>query len=566
MDPSPDIATKPVGFSVLLALKLTILRNRLYQAASQSPFKVAVGVVFLCTIWVGLYVLFALIFRSFNRTPLEGAVVVPVIFNIFFLALLVLLSFSNAVIVYGSLFAREEPSFLLSAPVRPSHIVLIKYLESLFFASWSLILLGLPLMAAMARSFEESTGFCLMFLAFFICFVPIPGGLGLIMAWLAAKLSPGRGERALIVVGAGILLVAALWSLRLARNVELVPERWVSEFFARMSFVQAALLPSTWVSKGIEQMLHRHNSLSVGYLLVTAANALFISWIAVRMCGRDFLATYNRAMAGGGVRTNGRQSTARRADACELLFVYLPSRLRLIAAKDLRTFLRDPLQWSQLVVLFGLMALYLLNMPRFYRDFATSTWGLLLPFLNLCAVTLMLATFTTRFVFPLVSLEGRQLWLLSLLPLSRGRLLLAKFAYAATVTVPLAVATTLLAAQAMSLGWAWSIVHVGAGAVACLSLCAVAVGLGARLPSFKERNPGRIANGFGGTVNLVASMAVVLLVLAGMALASVRVHRLQLKAPDGLILWSVGLGCLAAAAVGAWALRAGAKHLNRTEV
>ena len=566
MKPSPQTTSATVDFSLLVALKLTVLRNMLRQAASQSPLKLAVGVVFLGLIWLGLYALFRLIFESFDKTPLEGAVVVPVIFNIFFLALLVLLGFSNAVIVYGSLFAREEPGFLLAAPVRPAHLVLIKYLESLFFASWALILLGLPLMMAMAGSFQEDATFYLMFLAFFLFFVPIPGGLGLILAYLAARFSPGRGERTLILAGAAILLAAALWSLRVARSVELVPEKWISEFFSRMGFVQAALLPSTWVSQGIEQVLHHHHAQALGYLMVTLANALFISWVAVRFCARDFLATYNRATAGGGTRATGRQTAGHRADLCELIFFYLPTRLRLIAAKDLRTFLRDPLQWSQLAILFGLMMLYLLNMPRFYRDFADSSWGLLLPFLNLCTVTLMLATFTTRFVFPLVSLEGRQLWLLSLLPLLPGRILLAKFAYATTVTVPLAIATTVLAARSLSLSWSWAVVHIGATVAVCLSLCGLAVGLGARLPSFGERNPGRIANGFGGTVNLVASVSVVVLVLAGMALTSTRVRQLDLQAPDGTVLLLVAGTCLAALAAGLWALRIGAKHLNRIEV
>ena len=565
MSRTPEATAATARFSMLVALKLTILRNMLRQAASQSPLKVAVSVVFLGVIWFGLFGLFALTFESFDKTPLEGAVVIPVVFNVFFLALLVLLGLSNAVIVYGSLFARDEPGFLLAAPLRPSDLVLMKYLESLFFASWALILLGLPLMMAMARSFEESAAFYPMFLAFFLFFVPIPGALGLLLAWLAARLAPGRGERGLILLGAVILLLAALWSLRMARSVELVPEKWISEFFTRMSFIQGALLPSTWVSRGIEQVLRNRHGPALGYLAVTLANALFISWVAVRVCGRHFLTTYNRATSGGHRRALDRQSSHRKVDPFSLVFFYLPLRLRLIAAKDLRVFLRDPLQWSQLAILFGLMGLYLLNMPRFYREFADVSWGLLLPFLNLCAVTLMLATFTTRFVFPLVSLEGQQLWLLGLLPLSRGRILLAKFAYATTVTVPLALGTMALAARSLNLNPAWAALHIGATLAACLSLCALAVGLGGRLPLFGERNPGRIANSFGGTINLVASVALVVTVLTGMALACARARQLALLSPDLPVVLMVTGACAAALLAGIVALYLGARHLERVE-
>ena len=205
---------------------------------------------------------------------------------------------------------------------------------------------------------------------------------------------------------------------------------------------------------------------------------------------------------------------------CEAVFFYLPARLRFLAAKDLRTFLRDPLQWSQLAILFGLMALYLLNLPRFYIDLLGTSWGVLVPFLNLCAVTLILATFTSRFVFPLVSLEGQQLWLIGMLPVPRRRILAAKFAYALTITALVSVTVTVLAAGSLRMHPGWGLLNVLVILGVCVGLCGLAVGLGARLPLFGQLNPGRIANGFGGTVNLIASVALVVAVLAGMSLVA----------------------------------------------
>ena len=49
--------------------------------------------------------------------------------------------------------------------------------------------------------------------------------------------------------------------------------------------------------------------------------------------------------------------------------------------------------------------------------------------MNLSVVGLLMSTFTTRFVFPLVSLEGRHFWLLGLLPLKRDTILWAKFLF-----------------------------------------------------------------------------------------------------------------------------------------
>ena len=218
-------------------------------------------------------------------------------------------------------------------------------------------------------------------------------------------------------------------------------------------------------------------------------------------------------------------------------------------------------------ILFGLMGLYLINMPRFQIELVSERLSLLVPFLNLSAVSFILATFTTRFVFPLVSLEGHQLWLIGLLPIPRGRILLAKFAFAMTVTTTVAVGTMGLAAFILRMPAAWTAVYLAVTFAVCVGVCGLAVGLGARMPMFGEQNPTRIANGFGGTVNLIATVGLIVCVLAGMGLAAVRaglasetpsVRETTLQLTAAVILFAV--------AVGMTALSFGARHLRRLEV
>ena len=82
----------------------------------------------------------------------------------------------------------------------------------------------------------------------------------------------------------------------------------------------------------------------------------------------------------------------------------------------MRLFRRDPLQWSQFLIFLGLLALYFFNIRRFTYDIDYVGWVNMVSFLNLSVVGLLLSTFTTRFVFPMISLEGRRFWILGLLP------------------------------------------------------------------------------------------------------------------------------------------------------
>ena len=79
----------------------------------------------------------------------------------------------------------------------------------------------------------------------------------------------------------------------------------------------------------------------------------------------------------------------------------------------------------------GLLVLYFLNIRRFNYDTYYIGWVNMVSFLNLSVVGLLLSTFTTRFVFPMMSLESQRFWLLGLLPLRRETILWSKFFFAA---------------------------------------------------------------------------------------------------------------------------------------
>ena len=93
---------------------------------------------------------------------------------------------------------------------------------------------------------------------------------------------------------------------------------------------------------------------------------------------------------------------------------FFPLPMRLLMVKDLRLFRRDPMQWSQFLIFFGLLGLYFFNVRRFNYDLYYIGWVNMVSFLNLSVVGLLMSTFTTRFIYPMLSLEGQRFWLLGL--------------------------------------------------------------------------------------------------------------------------------------------------------
>ncbi len=187
--------------------------------------------------------------------------------------------------------------------------------------------------------------------------------------------------------------------------------------------------------------------------------------------------------------------------------------MRCLILKDLRIFRRDPVQWSQFLIFFGLLTLYFINIHRFSYEMNYVAWVNMISFLNLAVVGLILSTFTTRFIFPMISLEGRRFWILGLLPVKRDAILWSKFLFAAVISLAPCSMLILLSDAMLQISWLVIAIHQVICVILCVGLAGIAVGLGAAIPDMREQSPSKIAAGFGGTLNLVISALYILVVV-----------------------------------------------------
>src|SRR5204862_969102 len=117
---------------------------------------------------------------------------------------------------------------------------------------------------------------------------------------------------------------------------------------------------------------------------------------------------------------------------------FLDPQTQLLIIKDFRTFRRDFAQWAQIVIFLGLGMIYFLAMRRFYEQDIGRNFKNGISLLTLTATAFLMCAYTGRFIFPMLSLEGRKFWILGLLPLDRDRLLWGKFFFAAGGSLVLA--------------------------------------------------------------------------------------------------------------------------------
>jgi ABC-2 type transport system permease protein len=234
---------------------------------------------------------------------------------------------------------------------------------------------------------------------------------------------------------------------------------------------------------------------------------------------------------------------------------------RELVLKELRVFIRDSTQWSQLVLVGVLLVVYVANIRYLPLNGEGMTTLLrnLIPFLNLALAGFVLASIAARFVFPSVSLEGRALWLLRSSPLPVADLLWAKF-WVGVIPL-LALALVLVGFTNVLLGVQPFVHLVSLAAITGLvfPLSAMALGFGTVYPRFDTENAAQIPTSFGGLLYMMSAITLIGVVafLTGRPAARFVVagHFGWPKDPTSLVLpFALTLGICAGLTIGSLAV------------
>ena len=513
--------------SLLLGTRLRCARNVLANLHRESLLKIIVVLFLGALFWFALFILFNESFRFLNAVagPFRDHLVKH-IFSLFFLTLSVMLVFSNALISFSNLFRSPETAFLFTLPVRHDTIYLYKMVESLVFSSWALFALGLPLLISYGMRSEVEWFYYPAMVILLLPFVMLPAALGSFIGLALTALVPRHRGKYLGLAAAVVMLVIGWYGVDLLRlqagfshlGAGSDAPAYVQLILGKLEFTQHPMTPNYWithallgVARGSEQGL-RDGAIFFAALTTSALFFLVLGWF---VAGSIYENTYSMAVSVGNARR------IKRRWWIEVLAAPLQKRwpaVTVLVLKDIKTFVRDPVQWSQVLIFFGLLTVYIANLRNFAYPIDRPFYYNLISFLNLGATCLTLATMVSRFVFPLISLEGHRFWVLGLVPVERRRILAAKFTFSLGGALVLTETLVLLSNYILQSTLLMLVIQLITAGFLCVGLTGLAVGMGAIFPSLRETNPSKIVSGFGGTLTLILSISLVILVVAAEAI------------------------------------------------
>jgi ABC-2 type transport system permease protein len=489
-----------------------------------------------------------------------------------FLTFLSFLTFSGIVTALSTLFLSEDLRLLLAAPIDVRRLFLARFTKTVLQSSWMVVIFLVPVLVGVGIA---RCAPCVFYLTAALvvapfCVIPVAAGTGVTL--LLVNVFPARRARdilmllGLIFAGSLVLLLRFIQPERLLR-VESLPD--LTGFFATLQSPITPLLPSFWAGETLFASLAGGSDWLHGAALWTSACAMTVALSAASE--RWYFAGFSKSQ-------EARKARFKKLRLVEPLTRALPLSVarRQLLVKDVKMFLRDVTQWSQLLLLGALAVVYLYNFRVLDLERVPYMAGVIknfYAFLNLGLAGFVMATVATRFVFPAVSSEGRAFWVIRTSPLRLDDFLWSKFWSGLIPILVLSLTLTVAANEFLAVVPVLKVVTaVGIGLMS-LALVGLATGLGARYPRFTADNATQAAGSPGGIGFMMAAVAYILAMVALLAWPSSaylwrmsRIHIRPFHAYEiALIVTCLTAAVLLSVFVFAYGMRSGVKALEEME-
>lgn len=505
----PGLGSLPL----ILAPKWRTLLTRARQERSESGGRIIlvafVGLIF----WSAVFGVLYRVLRYFRGVEDIGPLLAGKLLGLVLLSFISMLLLSNVITALSSFFLAKDLDLLMSSPVDWLHLYLGKLTETLIHSSWMVALMSVPILSAYGVIYDGGWLFWAYALLALLPLAIIPSVIGSAVTLILVNVFPARRARDLLAVIAVAAAGGVVLMMRLIRPEQLArPEgfRNLLDFITVLRTPTSPFLPSEWATKSV--MGYLVGPLDPLPLVLLWSTAAVVVVLGAMLHARLYATGFTRAQEGAERFVKG--------GLWQLVLVPflrgLPAAKREFIIKDLKLFFRDTTQWSQLILLAVLVVIYLFNiraLPLFTGERVPVFFVTLVSFLNLGLAGFVLSSIAARFIFPAVSLEGRQMWLLRSSPLDLKALLWSKYWVGTIPLLVLALIIVMFTNVLLKASPFMMIVSIGTITLLTMAIGAMALGFGALYPQFETENAAQIPTSFGGLVFMMATIALLALVI-----------------------------------------------------
>lgn len=525
------ISTQGTFMTPLFSPLIYGFRNRFFPGGRASMRSFGI-IIFGLVLFLGLYLISIKTIHYFHSQNELGIILSLKIFQMAWVIFFTMLIFSSMVSGVSALFLSRDTEIVFSSPAPLSDLYLTRYFSITVFTSWMMVVFSMPVFGAFGYVFETGLLYYPFLFLTILAIATTASSIGLLATVILVNLFPAKRTKDIVVYLSLLFGILLYLVIRLLKPEELAdPERFPDfiEYLSSMSNPASMYIPPSWASSFLTGYLQ---DLYIDWLLLglLCSTPLVIYFAGEWAMQRWFFSGFSKAQESFGGSHSFKEEK------------YYPQPKRWFFKKELKTFIRDSSQWSQLFLIGALIVVYLYNFKVLPLDRAPIPADIIanmIAFANIGLTGFLIASLCARFVFPSIGAEGSAIGITMTSPLSLKRFMLYKYLF---YVLPFTGLTAILLISSNHLlqitGPMWWISLI-TGLIMTWSVVAIGLGFGAMHADFRAENQAAVQGSFGAILFLFTSLAyelITILIVSIPAYKIVRVWKTENQVSQ-MIIW-----------------------------
>ncbi len=479
------------------------LKNRgITKANGKSSARFLVLGSFGLLFWCGIFAVSWRVLVYFKGIEDIGDILGYKLLSMMLVVSFALLLFSSILTSLSKLYLSRDLLLVHSMPVSSYKIFITRWIDSTIDSAWMVIIYTLPVLISYGIVYQTGIFYYFTTMISMLCLATIASAVSTLMVMAAVLFIPASRMKSVLIFTGILSFVVIYLAIRLSQPELLVdPEVFdtVMVYISSLQTPSSPFLPSSWAYDSIRSALAGSISSSLFFTALSVSFTGMIIFVLVLLADTMYFKGFSKTQ-------NAPARLFKNAILSDRIFNFLPGPIKSFTVKEIKTFLREQTQWTQIFLIAALVVIYVYNfkvLPLEKSPIKTVYLQNLFSFLNMGLALFVLTAVTARFAYPAVSMEREAFWLVKTSPLSIRTFLWIKFFIyyfpLLILTEALIVATNILL-QVTPFMMALSSLTVF---FVVPGIVAMGIGLGAAYPDFKAENPTQTITSFGGLVFMI---------------------------------------------------------------
>ncbi|MGC8867403.1 MAG: putative ABC transporter permease subunit [Elusimicrobiales bacterium] len=490
-------------FQILLRYRLRSFINRIKNLDKWKRIKNTIFSIAIIVILTFLYAGFVRVLEYLSSVDIVGRLLIWKLSAMVFLINFCMIVISSLIISITTLFYSCDLKFLLSLPIPHLTVLFEKIILSVFYSSWSLVVIMIPYAFAMVKSLGLNLSFIFAFIFLIVPYAFLASYIGVFLSLFLMSRFPSPRTRDVVWFASSLSFAAVYVAIRFSKPERLIRPDAVGIIANYLSYLQAPTapyLPSWWFTRSLIKFVNGDYLYFIVYSIGQYAVMLFATFLIMRYASSVYLIAFS-----------GSQNTPSKKYFFKKSFEFFVSErfkrikyLMMLFLKERKNFTRDVRYYSQTVLVFALSMVYVFSIKNIPVDGQEAKN--IVAFINLIVSGFVVSALALRFVFTSLSIEDGNVWVLKTLPLKTSDIIYSKllfyFIYILIFNlIIVGVSNYYLTTDILIFRFS-----VFVSVIMSFFISALAVSMGAFFPDFNIENIHHIESSYGGFLFMVSSV------------------------------------------------------------